>query len=369
MEELSIVPADPRASYISHRAEIDAAVGECLSSGRYILGEQVHQFEEEFARYVGVQHACGVANGTDALTIALRACSVGAGDEVITVAHTAVATVAAIELCGATPVLVDIDPLTYTMNPASFEAAISSRTKAVVPVNLYGQAADLPEIMKIARAHGLKVIEDCAQSHGATLQSRMTGSWGHIAAFSFYPTKNLGALGDGGMIVTNDNDLARRVRLLREYGWAQRYVSEIAGCNSRLDELQAAVLRVKLRHLDEDTRRRQALAKIYTSRLSVAGVNCPTVRRDAVHVYHLYVIRHSRRDELRGHLGDGRIGTAIHYPTPVHLQPAYLGRLRISGDLRETERAAQEILSLPLYPELAPVAVNHVCDRICSWAA
>src|SRR6266576_6804621 len=328
-----ILCGNPRAQYLAHKAEIDAAVLGVMEKGWYVLGDEVRAFESELAAYIGVAHGVGVGSGTEALHIALAACGIGSGDEVITVAHTAVATVAAIELSGAKPVLVDIEPDYYTLDPLKLEAAIGPRTRAVVPVHLYGQAADLSPIMEIARRHGLRVIEDCAQSHGALYQGRRVGSWGDIACFSFYPTKNLGAMGDGGMLVTDDPQLAERARLLREYGWAERNVSSVAGWNSRLDELQAAVLRLKLRHLDRDNGNRQELALFYDRELSEYQLRQPKVRPEATHVYHLYVARSTDRDGLRDFLRSRRIGALIHYPVPVHLQPAYCGRLRGSAQL------------------------------------
>jgi dTDP-4-amino-4,6-dideoxygalactose transaminase len=338
-----------------------------LDSGWYILGAEVAGFEREFADYLGVGHAVGVGSGTDALQLALRACGVGVGDSVLTVSHTAVATVAAIGLCGAEPVFVDIDPATFTMDPERLEEEIRSspggrRLKAVVPVHLYGLPADMAAIGEIARRHGLRVVEDCAQSHGASVRGRKTGAIGDIAAFSFYPTKNLGALGDGGMVATGDPDLAERVRRLREYGWEERYVSREAGLNSRLDEIQAAVLRVKLRHLDEDNASRRRIAGLYDSLLKDAGLILPCGRPDAVHVYHQYVIRSRERDALRGHLREMGIGTLVHYPVPVHRQPAYAAR--DGGRLPLTERIAGEILSLPMYPELGGDSVRRVCAGI-----
>lgn len=360
---MNIPPANPQAQYAAHRSEIDAAIACVLDAGHYILGEETRAFEREFAEYVGVEHAIGVGSGTEALHLALRACGIGPGDEVATVSHTAVATVAAIDLAGAAPVLVDIDPHAYTLDPQQLERVITPRTKAVIPVHLYGAPADLESIVSIARRHGLKVIEDCAQAHGATYRGRRVGSWGDIAAFSFYPTKNLGAIGDGGLVATNDAQLAERARLLREYGWSERYVSSISGWNSRLDELQAAILRVKLRYLDADNARRRELAAIYDEMLP-PGVHRPAAPDGCVHVYHLYVIRHPRRGPLAAYLRDKGIGTGIHYPVPIHLQPAYRGRLAGAGALPETERAAREVLSLPIYPELTTDQARQVAEAI-----
>lgn len=365
-----ILCGNPRAQYGSHREAIDSAIGRVLESGRYILGEEVSAFEREFADYVGVGFALGVGSGTEALHLALAACGVGVGDEVITVAHTAVATVAAIELCGATPVFVDIEPGYFTLDPDQFEDAITSRTKAVIPVHLYGQPADLTAIISIARQHGLKVIEDCAQAHGAVYRDRRVGSWGDIACFSFYPTKNLGAIGDGGAVVTNDPSLAEKVRCLREYGWnSERYVSGVAGWNSRLDELQAAILRVKLQFLDKDNERRRGLAALYDELLRDSDLRLPQRRADATHVFHLYVVRSGERDELLMRLRGEGIGASIHYPVPVHLQPAYAARFERTGSLPNTESVVREILSLPIYPELTDAEIKKVAEACVSYCA
>jgi dTDP-4-amino-4,6-dideoxygalactose transaminase len=368
-----IPTADPRAGYLAHREEIDTAVRRVLEGGWYILGQEVASFEEEFARYLGVGHAVGVGSGTEALHLALRVLGVGLGDAVATVSHTAVATVAAIELAGATPVLVDIDPATFTLDPNRLEDALKAagrgpRVRAVIPVHLYGHPAGLPAILDVAGRHDAVVIEDCAQSHGAALHGRRTGAWGRLAAFSFYPTKNLGALGDGGALVTDDPGLAERARLLREYGWRERYVSELPGLNTRLDELQAAVLRVKLRALDADNARRRELARLYDARLSATPLGLPRQRGPAEHVYHLYVVRSRRRDELRAFLKAGGVSAAVHYPVPVHLQPAYRERLAVGDDrLGQTELVCREVLSLPLYPQMSDAQAEYVCERIRTW--
>jgi dTDP-4-amino-4,6-dideoxygalactose transaminase len=359
-----ILCSNPQAQYLAHKDDIDAAISRVLSKGWYILGEEVKAFEAEFAAFIGAAHAVGVGSGTEALHLALRACGIGQGDEVITVSHTAVATVSAIELAGATPVLVDIEPDFYTLDPASLEAAITPRTKAIIPVHLYGQPADLEPIMEIARRHEVRVIEDCAQAHGAKYKGRRVGSYGDMACFSFYPTKNLGALGDGGMVVTSNQELAERAFLLRQYGWADRYVSSITGWNSRLDELQAAILRVKLPHLDSDNASRKRLANTYDETLSALGLTLPRERPSTEHVYHLYVIRSSERDELQSFLKSRGVGALIHYPVPVHLQPAYQSRLSGSDKLPETERAAREVLSLPIYPELDDSQLQKVIGDV-----
>jgi dTDP-4-amino-4,6-dideoxygalactose transaminase len=372
MNKIYPIPqTDPKANYLAHKAEIDVAIQRVLDSGWYILGREVEAFESAFATYVGVSYAIGVANGTDALELALRACNVGPGDLVFTVSFTAVATVAAIELVGATPVLVDVDPTTYTLDPNCLEMTLAhppaGTPKAIIPVHLYGQPADMPAIMELAHRYGLRVIEDCAQSHGAALMGRMTGASGDIAAFSFYPTKNLGALGDGGMVVTGNPDLAERTRSLQQYGWQQRYISEIPGCNSRLDELQAAILRVKLQYLDAENSRRVALAARYTMALTDIGLALPTCREGAGHVYHQYIVRSPRRDELQTYLRTQGIGTLVHYPKAVHQQPAYKGRIPIAGSMSHGEGAAAEVLSLPIYPELTEEQLDSVAEACRIW--
>ena len=313
-------------------------------------------------------HGIGVGSGTEALHLALAACDIGPGDEVITVSHTAVATVAAIEQAGAIPVLVDIEPDFYTIDPCRIAAAVTPKTKAIIPVHLYGQPVDLDPILEIAGENGLKVIEDCAQATGAMYKGKRVGSYGDLACFSFYPTKNLGAIGDGGMVVTDQPELARQVGLLREYGWAERSISHIPGVNSRLDEVQAAILRVKLPYLDQDNTARARIAAMYRAGLSDCDMILPNCRQEASHVYHQYVVRTPRRDALKQHLKDKGIAALIHYPVPVHLQPAYRGRLAGSDKLSETERAAREVLSLPIYPELTEDDQEAVIEAVRRFA-
>ncbi|MBM3554029.1 MAG: erythromycin biosynthesis sensory transduction protein eryC1 [Alphaproteobacteria bacterium] len=360
-----IIPADPKAAYLAHKDEIDAAIARVLEGGRYILGPEVEAFEREFAAFIGVGHGIGVANGTDAVELALRAIGVGPGDAVATVSHTAVATVAAVERIGAAPVLLDIDDH-YTLDPAAFEAAAKARKlKAVVVVHLYGQAANLAALAEIALRHGIALIEDCAQAHGATWQGRKLGTFGAVAAFSLYPTKNLGAIGDGGIVTTDDPAIAERLRALREYGWRSRYVSDIPGLNSRLDELQAAILRVKLRHLAADNARRGALAAAYDAALAGTPITAPARRPGAGHVFHLYVVRTKTRDAVQARLKELGILTAIHYPMPVHLQPAYRGRVTIGPTgLTRTEAIVPDILSLPMYPELDDAKRDRVVTAL-----
>jgi dTDP-4-amino-4,6-dideoxygalactose transaminase len=365
---LRIPQTDPRSSYIAQKSEIDRAISRVLDNGRYILGPEVAAFESEFGSEIGVKHAIGVANGTDALLLAMRALEIGPGDVVFTVSHTAVATVAAIDLVGATPVLVDIDPVSFTINPSALQQAVeqqkAGKSRAVIPVHLYGHPADMGAIKGVANRYDLHVIEDCAQSHLASIGDKNTGTIGDVATFSFYPTKNLGAIGDGGAIVTNDPELADRVRLLRQYGWRERYVSDERGFNSRLDELQAAILRVKLLKLASDNARRRSIATQYRAGISSRSVTLPSERQGVQHSYHQFVIRHPRRDRLRKYLEEQGIGTLIHYAVPVHRQPAYSERHLAMGSLAETEKVADEILSLPMYPELSDAAVAAVCEHV-----
>jgi len=343
-----VIPfSDLKLQYLSIKEEIDAAIERVLTSGWYILGQEVRAFEEEFAAYVGASYGVGVGSGTEALHLALLACDVGPGDEVITVSHTAVATIAAIELTGARPVFVDINPLSYTMDPLQLEHKITPATKVILPVHLYGQMADMNPILATARRHGVKVVEDAAQAHGAEYQGSKAGCLADLGCFSFYPTKNLGAYGDGGIVLTNDPALAQRVSLLRQYGWAQRYVSSIKGLNSRLDELQAAILRVKLRWLDEWNAVRRKHARLYDQLLRNLPITTPVEMEYGKHCYHLYVIRCE--------------------PTPVHLQEAY-GDLGLGeAALPVTEQCAHQVLSLPVGPELSEEQIRMVCDLIIEF--
>ncbi len=369
-----IVPqADPGAGYRAHAAEIDAAVGRVLGSGWYILGAEGRAFEADFAAWLGSSHAVGCGNGTDALALALRALGIGPGSTVATVSHTAVATVAAIEMAGATPVLLDIDPLHYTMDPAELADLLAAPppglppVRAVIPVHLYGQAADLDAILKLAARHGVAVIEDCSQAHGATLGGRRLGTLGAVGTFSLYPTKNLGALGDGGVLATDDPALAERLASLRQYGWRTHYVSDEVGINSRLDEIQAAILSVKLRHLDAANAARGRIAARYDAALAATDLAPPARRPDAQHVFHQYVVRSPGRETMRSRLRAAGIGTGIHYPVPVHRQPAYQGRVVLGpAACRASERAAAEVLSLPMFPELTDAQVSAVCDALKS---
>lgn len=344
---------DLRAQYIELKSEIDTALARVLDSGWYILGPEVETFEADWARYCEAQHAVGVANGLDALTLALRALDIGPGDEVIVPSNTYIATWLAVSGVGATPVPVEPDPATYNIDPARIEAAITPRTRAILPVHLYGQPADLDPILDIARRHQLRVIEDAAQAHGARYKGRRIGAHGDIVCWSFYPGKNLGALGDAGAVTTNDAALAARVALLRNYGSRQKYVNEEAGVNSRLDPIQAAVLRVKLGVLDNWTARRRAVAAAYTEELRGSGLILPHVPDWAEPAWHLYVVRSPNRDALQAKLTEAGVGTLVHYPIPPHMQQAYAG-MGIAPEAQPlARRLADEVLSLPMGPHLA----------------
>jgi len=365
---LTIPWASPFAQYRAHRHAIQNAIARVLESGTYILGQEVESFERAFADYCGAAHAIGVGNGTDALILALKGLGVGPGDEIITVSHTAVATVAAVLACRATPVLVDVDALYYTMDPAFLETAITPRTRAIIAVHIYGQAGDMDGIAAIGRRHGLPVVEDCAQAAGGRYHGRRVGGLGDVACFSFYPTKNLGAIGDGGMVVTSDTDLAARIRRLREYGWDEARKTHEAGVNSRLDPLQAAILQAKLPHLDADNVRRRALAERYGKALADLPITLPPTSAEDSHAYHLYVVCCDDRDRLRAHLAADNIGSAIHYPVPVHRQSGYAEKVIVPvTGLPLTDNLAAKILSLPIYPELSDAEVDRVVASISSY--
>lgn len=368
MTDEPIPQADPRAGFLALRTRIDIAITQVIESGTYILGSEVSGFEQEFSAFVGVRHGIGVGSGTDAIILALKGIGVGPDDYVVTVPHTAVASVAAIELAGAKPLLVDIDPSTYTMDPQALSEVLArppGRIAAVMPVHLYGQPADLGAIEPMVANAGAVLIEDSAQCHGALLGARMTGSVGRLGTFSFYPTKNLAALGDGGAIVTSDDALAERIRALRQYGWRERYISDVTGVNSRLDEVQAAILRVRLTMLEAENQRRRDIAAAYDSGLQGLPIVLPARLPKTTHVFHQYVVRTPKREALRRALQSRGIGTNIHYPMPVHLQPAYRGRIAMGpAGLGETERAAREVLSLPMFPQLREEQVGRVIAGI-----
>ncbi len=344
---------DLTAQYRTIRTEIDAAVLDVLAHGHFINGPNVAAFEDEFARYTGAGYGIGVNSGTDALHLALRALDIGPGDEVITTPFTFVATSEAIGMVGARPVFADIEPASYNIDPAAIEAAITKRTKAIVPVHLYGAPAAMPEIMAIAERHGLAVVEDCAQATGATIGGRRVGTFGTFGCFSFFPSKNLGAYGDGGMVTTDVPELAARVKALRAHGGRVKYHHEELGVNSRLDELQAAVLRVKLRCLDAWTARRRAIARTYDAALSdVPALVCPRATQRAQHVYHQYTLRVQERDDVQRGLTAAGVQTMIYYPVPLHRQIVHAALGYAAGDFPAAEAAACEVLSLPMYPEL-----------------
>ena len=345
------------------------AIDRVLRRGWYVLGEEVAAFEREFAAWLGVERVVGVGSGTDAIHLALRAVGVEPGDEVITAANTCVPTVAGICAAGARPVPADVDAGTLTLDPASVEGAITRRTRAIVPVHLYGHPCDMDGLMAVARVHDLRVVEDCAQAHGALYKGRKCGTFGDAAAFSFYPTKNLGCFGDGGAVATNNPEVAERLRKLRNYGERERYVHDSAGFNSRLDELQAAVLRAKLPQLDAWTEDRRVRAARYDELLRSLPVRLPAEADGARHCYHLYAIRHTLRDALQRHLKDAGIGTLLHYPLPIHRQPAYRHLGYEEGAFPVAEGACGEVLSLPLYPELPMVSVERVAEAIVAFFA
>ncbi len=359
-----IPPIDLRAEYLSIQSEIDAAIKSVFEKGQFILGENVKKFEDEFKEFSGASFAASVSNGTDALHLALVALGIGPGDEVITVANTAASTALAITMTGARPVFADIDPKTCTLNAAEAEKVITNRTKAMIPVHLYGCPVDLDPLQKISASSGIPLIEDACQSHGAKYKGKMTGTIGKAGCFSFYPTKNLGAYGDAGMIITNDEEFYKKIVMLRNLGQTDRYHHNLPGFNNRMDELQAAILRVKLKHLAESNKRREGLADIYSHNLRELSLELPADPEYGKRVYHLYVIQIENRDALLQHLREKEIFAEIHYPIPLHLQEAfrYLGIKE--GSLPYTETSAKKVLSLPLYPQLTEQAVDQVVTCI-----
>lgn len=356
--------AELKPQYLSIKDEIDAAVADVFDSGWFILGKQCAAFEQEFAAYHGGGHAAGCASGTDAIHLALRAVGIKPGDEVITPANTCVPTACGIAASGARPVFCDVDDDTLTMDPESLHSAITPKTRAIVPVHLYGHPCDMDAILDIAKARDIRVVEDCAQAHGSLYKGTKCGTFGDAAAFSFYPSKNLGAYGDGGAVLSRDAGVADRVRMLRNYGEESRYRSVSAGFNSRLDELQAAILRVKLRHLNAWNAARCALADTYRTALDGSVVRLPCEADWAMSNYHVFAVRCARRDALRAHLQESDIGTQIHYPTPLHLQPAYESLGYHNGDFPVSEAACNAVLSLPLYPELSAESVAEVSSAV-----
>jgi dTDP-4-amino-4,6-dideoxygalactose transaminase len=353
---------DLKAQYRSIKPEIREAIDRVLESSHYVLGPEVKAFEQEFATYCQTEHAVGVNTGTSALHMALLAAGVGPGDEVITVPFTFVATTAAVVYAGATPVFVDVDPVSFTMDPSLIEAAITPRTRAILPVHLYGQVADMDPIMEIARRHGLIVIEDAAQAHGAEYKGRRAGSLGDIGCFSFYPGKNLGAYGEGGAITTNNAEYARTVRMLRDWGTEQKYHHDLKGYNFRLEELQAAILRVKLRYLEGWTEARRAHARRYDELLASSTLATPLHMDYGRHVYHVYAVRTTDRAAVQQAFQAADIQTGIHYPIPVHLQPAHADLGHTAGDFPHSERASNEVLSLPMFPELSEEQILEIAS-------
>lgn len=359
---------DLKAQYAGIREEVRAAIDKVLESGQFILGDEVERFEEEFAEYCGAKYGVAVNSGTSALHLALLAAGVGPGDEVITVPSTFVATAAAIEYAGARPVLVEVDEATLTMDPKQLDAAITSKTRAILPVHLYGHPADMTAIGQIASQHGLTLIEDAAQAHGAEHHGKRIGGLSDLGCFSFYPSKNLGAYGEGGMVVTNDAEKAERLRMLRDWGQSKKYHHDILGFNYRMDGVQGAILRVKLRHLEKWIEARRAHAAQYAELLKETDLRLPVEVENNRHVYYVYVVRSKRRDKLQAHLGARDIHSGIHYPHPVHLEEAFKGLGYSLGDFPIAEAAAKEVLSLPMYPELEEAQIESVANAILEFS-
>lgn len=355
--------SNPVAQFQSYQEEIVLALRRVLESGPYILGPEVGAFESEFASYHGLNYCVGVGSGTDALALSLRALNIGAGDEVVTVSHTALATTAAIVMAGATPVLIDIDEAFYTMDPHKLEGAISPKTKAIIPVHIYGQPCDMDPILEVARKYNLRVIEDCAQAHGAEYKGKKVGTLGDVGCFSFYPTKNLGAIGDGGGVVTNNKSVYERIMRMRQYGWDSHRVSQECGVVSRLDEIQAAILRIKLRYLDQDNLRRKNIAMQYNELLSRHKMILPQERANSKHAYHLYVARCDNREVVIEQYAKQGVVLGVHYAYPVHYHPGYQNKFRVADSgLEVTERIVKEIVTFPIYPEFMLKEHAHVLD-------
>jgi dTDP-4-amino-4,6-dideoxygalactose transaminase len=365
---LKVPFGDLKIHYQAYRSLLDGAVERVMESGYFILGPELKRFESDFAKFVGVDHAVGCASGTEAIYLCLAACDVASGDEVIVVAHTAVPTISAISMTGATPVFVDIDPVTCLMDTEQLESKLTARTRALIPVHLYGKMVDMEAVLKFAAKHKLKVIEDVAQATGATYRGSIAGSLGDLGAFSFYPSKNLGAFGDGGAVTTNSKSLNERLLKLRNYGQSERYYHEIIGINSRLDEIQAAILSAQLPYVPEWNERRIEIAARYTKGLQ-GVVQTPASEGRTEHVYHLYVIQVDERDKLQSFLTQKGIQTLIHYPIPAHLQKAYAHLGYKKGDLPVSERVAERILSLPMFPELTDDQIDYVIESIRQFQA
>lgn len=366
---MKIPLVDLQAQYRTIQHEVMAAIEQVLANMQLFLGPQTQAFEQEFAHYCDCRYGVGLSSGTDALVLALRACKIGPGDEVITVANTFIATVEAIAIVGATPVFVDIDPATYMMDWRQLDQALTPRTRAIIPVHLYGHPVEMQPVLDFARAHGLRVIEDASQAHGATYQGRRVGSFGDIGCFSLYCSKNLGAYGEAGICVTNDSDLAESLRILRDHGSRVRYQHEVLGVNARIDEMQAAILRVKLTYLDRWNEARQAHARMYNEQLQGVVETLPVVHPESTHVYYVYVVQVQERDRFRQILEQAGIATGVHYPLPLHLQAACAQYGYTRGMLPLTEAVTERIVSLPMYPELTPEQIRTVATTIreCLW--
>ena len=359
---------DPSASYQAHKPKIDQAIKRVLDSGWYVLGTEVDAFEQEFASFHGKDfHAVGVANGTDAIALCLRGLGLGIADEVITPSHTAVATVAGIEQAGCTPIFADIDPTTRCIAPQSIEVSVGTNTRAIMPVHIYGQPAEMHRIWEIAKAHNLAVVEDCSQAHGAEIDGQKVGTFADISAYSCYPTKNLGGTGDGGVILCRSKEFAEKIKSLRQYGWNEARESIIPGFNSRIDELQAAILRVKLQHLADDNAKRRAIALRYNEAFKDLPITLPALSETELHAMHLYVIECDRRNELMKYLRSHQIGASLHYPLAVHQHAAYAHRIRGWQNLPVTDIFYQRNLTLPMYPELSIDAVEHIISMFQNW--
>jgi dTDP-4-amino-4,6-dideoxygalactose transaminase len=362
-----ILCSNPRFQYLNQKIEIDSAIDRVLNSESYILGSEVSEFEKEFANYVGVASCVGVNSGTDAIILGLKALDISDGDEVITPSHTAVATVAAISATGATPVFVDINPMDFTVDPNEVRSAITRRTKAIIAVHIYGHPCNMDALVQISEENSIHLVEDCAQAHGAKWRNKRVGSFGVLACFSFYPTKNLGAIGDGGALVTDNPEIEKKVRELRQYGWDSQKQSQSRSTVSRLDEIQAAILRVKLVNLDASNSKRREIAYWYKTKLESANLILPNVGSNAEHVFHLFVIQSENRDKIIAKLNEDEIYPGIHYPNPVHLHPAYANRKsRRKSNLAVTEKVKNTILSLPMFPEISESAVGRVCEGVLS---
>ena len=356
--------SNPTAQYISKKKEINYAIKKVLNSSNYILGKNVKKFENDFSDFIGTKHSIGVANGTDAIEIALKAIDISKGDEVISVSHTALASIAGIILAGAKPVLVDVNKDDFTIKVEDIKKNINKKTKAILVVHIYGQSANMDAIIKLSKKYNIKVIEDVSQAHGGKFKNKFLGSFGDLSTFSFYPTKNLGAIGDAGAICTNNLKFAEKIKKIREYGWNKKRLADINGRNSRLDEIQAAILRIKLKYLKADIKKRQNIASIYKNTIKNKNIIHPKIFKLEDHAFHLYVIKTKKRNDLLKFLRDNKIVCGIHYPKPIHLQPGYKKKIIVRDQLRNTESLSKEIISLPIYPELKISKVKRISKLI-----